>query len=274
MCGMDDDFDPTRLLDGWRAAPPRSPEGVPDLNLDALLPQGQRLPEAERIRRLRERGYEMRDVEDIELPEVHLPPPAPAAPVDAADLDEALRAAARLGGDTVLEPTLPELVMPPPRRRADPRLLKQWRPGAWIGACRRITGASTELSQGPQGPLLESHSPQWLLALWPPQGLDQPLLSRWPQQLLLRELEDEAVAERLLDLLPAVAPLWLAELDPDWGLLADIVLHHDAELRPAQLQTLRGFIEAERLARFERLNQLYERDAAGVVRSRPTGPRE
>ena len=186
----------------------------------------------------------MRDIQDIEAIELRVTPPMPV-------------------------PELPPLELAPPRRAADPRLLGQWQPGAWIGACRRLSGAQAELKNGPQGPLLENHAPQWLLALWPPQGLDQPLLSCWPARLRLLALEDDELAAALLAEVPAGARLWRTDLALDWALLAEIVLHHEPGLRPAQAQALRALAEADRLARFERLNKAYAQAADGAILLRP-----
>lgn len=266
-----DNTDPTRLLDGWNAAAP-SPQ--PELDLSGLFQNlhGEATPrrevrlDAERVARLKKRGFEMHDVEDIEAPEICLPPIAPPLPVDTAGLGEALRAASQLaqemaqaqadapGGALTLD--LPPNTAPP----AEPRLLTHWQPGAWMAVRRRALGASTAVLNTPDGPLVETLAPQWLMAVWPPQGLDQPWLSRWPERAALVGADDgETAARRLLAAcVPAQASMWLAEREVDWGLLADLVLHHDAALQPFQIQALRSLAEAERLAQFERLNSAYE----------------
>src|SRR6218665_1714971 len=94
-------FDPPRLLDGWQpaAAPLR-----PELDLSGLLtglqgvasaPREARL-DPERVARLKQRGFEMNDIEDIEVPEIRLPVVEDAPPVDAAGLAQALRATVAL----------------------------------------------------------------------------------------------------------------------------------------------------------------------------------
>ena len=55
----------------------------------------------------------------------------------------------------------------------------------------------------------------------------------------------------------------MADLDADWALLADLVLHHDTALQPFQIKALRTLAEAERLAAFERLNSAYAPAADG-----------
>lgn len=259
------EFDPTRMLDGWK---PVTDAPRPELDLSGLLAglrgeaQGGREArlDPERVARLKKRGFEMNDVEDVEVPEIRLPPVEAPAPVDAQGLDEALRAASQLaqqeGPAADLSLDLPAASLPAP---PDARLLSRWQPGAWVGVRRRVLGSSTELLTTPDGPLVESLAPQWLLAVWPPQGLDRPLLGRWPEQALLCAAQDaEAAAAPLLQALPEQAPLWISELEVDWALLADLVLHHDAALKPFQVKALRALAEAERLAAFERLNSAYE----------------
>lgn len=223
-----DAFDPTHALDGWRAP---APAPLQELELGALLQiKGAGLDEAKKAR-LKARGYDMQDVEDVELSE--LPPPVVAVLV-------------------------PELELPVPRAASDPRLLAHWQPLAWTALARRIRGASAEVLQTPQGPLVENHAPQWLCALWLPQRVDAPLLGRWPELAALVHAETLFGAlHQLLTELPPEARLWPAELEVDWALVADLVLHQDAGLRPPQAQALRELVEAERGASFARLNDGY-----------------
>lgn len=234
-----DDFDPTHALDGWRAP---APTPLQDLELGALLRAGGAgLDEAKRAR-LKARGYDLRDVEDIELREVLAPRPAPSAP--------------------------PVLDAPPAPPAADARLLKQWQPQAWLALARRVRGATAEVLQTPAGPLVENRAPQWLCALWPPQRLEAPLLGRWPEQAALVGAETACGAlHQLLPGLPAGALLWPAALEADWALLAELVLHHDSGLRPADMQALRELVEAERGASFARVNDGYAH-RGGVARRR------
>lgn len=155
-------------------------------------------------------------------------------------------------------------------RAADPRLLTVWKPGAWCGATREVFDAVTEFVSTPTGPAVETYPPHRLLALWPPQGLDAPLLDRWPQLVRLGAVDAEAAGAALLQLLPPEAELWLIHQDIDWALVAELVLHHDAGLRPFQLQGLRDFVEAERDTRFARLNSDYRPSGAGGEVERKT----
>ena len=156
------------------------------------------------------------------------------------------------------------------RHHADPRLLSHWQPGAWTGARRVVLPASTEFVTTPAGPVVETYPPQHLLLLWPPPALDTPLHGRWPQQVRLSAVPADSADQALLALVPADALLCLQRPtttdDPiDWALAAEIVLHHDAALRPFQAQGLRDFIAAEREATFTRLNSSYQAAPGGAV---------
>lgn len=230
-----DDFDPTHALDGWRVPPP----ALVDLELGVLLrASGGGLDEA-KMARLKARGYA--DIEDVELPEV-LPP-------------------------ALVE--LPRLSLPARQPAVDPRLLPRWQPLAWTGLARRVRSASAEVRQTQHGPLVENHAPQWLCALWPPQRVDVPLLGRWPELAALVGAETAFGAlHQLLVELPTHAQIWAAELEADWALIAELVLHQDAGLRSATAQALRELIEAERGASYAQLNAGYAHQGA-AVRRRP-----
>ena len=76
-----DEFEPTQALDGWRAP---APAPLQELELRSLLKVGGAgLDEAKRAR-MKARGYELDDVEDIELREAL---PLPAVVIDAPKLD-------------------------------------------------------------------------------------------------------------------------------------------------------------------------------------------
>ncbi|RZJ03386.1 MAG: hypothetical protein EOP39_21640 [Rubrivivax sp.] len=223
-----DDFDPARVLDGWRApAPPPI-----DLDLRNLLDAGRATIDEAKKDRLKARGYIVSDIEDIELP--HVPPPPPINDIP------------------------PEYL---PVAREEPgvaRLVSAWQPQAWTGVTRRVRGATSEVLKTPRGPVVENHAPQWLCALWPPQRLQAPVLGRWPELATIVGAETAFGAlHQLLPQLPPAANLWPAELDVDWSLLADIVLHQDAKLRLTQSQALRDFADAERARSFARINDGY-----------------
>lgn len=179
----------------------------------------------------------------IELPEVVPPPIA----VEAPEIDMA-----------ALSP------QPPP---PDPRLLAHWQAGAWTALARQVAAASEELTQTSDGLRVDSRAPQWLCAVWPPQRADG-ALDRWPEMAALVAAETTAEAlQQLLIELPDEAALWSADLEADWDLVAELVLHQDAALRPAQARALRELAEAERSARLLRFNEGYALHG-GVARRR------
>lgn len=224
-----DDFDPARVLDGWRAP---APPPLDDLDLGRLLDAGRASIDATKRARLQARGYAMQDVEDIDLPHVAPPPPVN---------------------------DIPRLNLPVPRADRPAQLLAAWEPRAWTALVRRVRGATSELVTGHAGhPVVENHAPQWLCALWPPQRLEAPVLGRWPELATLTAAETALGAlHQLLAQLPLEAKVWPAELDADWVLIAELVLHQDPRLRPSQAQALRELADAERSATFARLNDGY-----------------
>lgn len=156
-----------------------------------------------------------------------------------------------------------------PQVEADPRLLAHWQPRAWMALARQVADASAEVLQSPGGLQVMNRAPQWLCAAWPPQRPDAPWLGRWPELAALVEAESrDGALQALLGELPAEADLWAAELEPDWGLVAELVLQQDAGLRPAQARALSALAEAERSASQARLNDGYLAQGR-VARRRP-----
>jgi len=307
---MDPDDDPTRALDDFvrRMRPSVPADAAPDLSdlLHKITPDAP--PNAARARGGRLRSGERwsaDDVVDVPLvelppvrrdddtpPEVAMPPvDAPAAgpvavelpPMDEptlpdadgleATVADASRAAAQQfvadaeGARVQWQPDIDALLL---RRASNPRILSAWRPGAWIGAVREVFDSTTEFVHTAAGPVVETYPPHRLLLAWPPQGLERPLLGRWPAQVRLSAVSREAAAEVLLAQLPDDALLWLnpATQDVDWALAAEIVLHHEPALRPFQISGLRAFVDAEREAAFAALNTDYEQVAAGATVTR------
>lgn len=222
-----DDFDPTRLLDGWR---PPAPSAV-DLDIGRYLDAGRVAVDEAKKARLEARGFAMNDIEDV-------------------DPSSALRR------PSVAEPPLQQL--PVLRSQQSARVLERWQPGAWTVLTRRVRGAGADVVRTPHGPQVEHHAPQWLCALWQPPAQGAPLLGRWPEMVTLIAAETAFGAlHQLLPSLPPGAVLGPATLDVDWALLADLVRHQDTRLRPDQAQALRELAEAERSASLARLSDGY-----------------
>lgn len=195
-------------------------------------------------------------------------PPPPPEPDPQRFLDD-LALPAVPPQPTAFEAPVLDMAMLAPHVEVDPRLLANWQPLAWMVLARQVASANTEILQTPDGLRVESHAPQWLCAVWPPQPPQAPWLGHWPELATVvgAGTKNEAL-QALLGELPAEAGLWAADLEPDWGLVAELVLQQDAGLRPAQAQALRELAEAERGARLARLDGGYLADGR-VVRRRP-----
>jgi hypothetical protein len=225
-----DDFDPTHALDGWRAPAP----APLDLDLRVLQPS-RRLPatDAKRQAWLKQHGFDMSDVQDVE---VHDAPPASAPAAEPPPLD-----------------------LPAPAPAPDPRLRARWQPDAWQGLTRPLSGAAAELHPTAGGLQVEHRAAQWLCAAWPPQA-EGAVRDRWPTFAALIE-GDSAVAAwtSLLGELPPDAPLWVSHEAADWALIAELVLAQDTSLRPPQVTRLHELVQEEREACRARIAQGYVR---------------
>jgi hypothetical protein len=232
MAAPADDFDPNDMLQGW---PPQPVGGAAPADmtrvLDGWLPPGVATAPTRRA-----------DDGVTDLPHIDLPPAGPRPAAEDVDYTEA-----------------PVVV----RRYVNPRLLAQWQPGVWTGAVKQVCAETTEFLQTAHGPVVETYAPQMLLALWPPQNLSAPMLSRWPMHVMLCTAEAGRATDALLPLMPPAAMLWLTLDHVDWALMAELVLHHDAGLRPLQITALRSFVEAQREATFTRLNNAYRQPMPG-----------
>ena len=207
----------------------------------------------------------------IELPAVDLPPPPDLAGLDAATRQASDVVASQWDAESldaarpVWQPDVRALHLRPAQH---PRLLTQWRPGAWTGAVRQVFDSTTEFVTTANGPAVETYPPHRLLLLWPPLTLAAPLPARWPQQVKLSAVTERDAPAALIDGLPDDALLWL-QTDAgavDWSLAAEIALHHAPALRPFQTTGLRAFLDAEREATYARLNADYHQpEASGPV---------
>ena len=138
------------------------------------------------------------------------------------------------------------------------RLLRDWMPGAWIGAVRRAFGPHTALHSTHQGEVVENHPSHWLIALWAPQQLRQPFLRRWPEVVAMVATDDEAEAVvGLLRHVPEGNPLWVLNEELDWALMAEIVLLSEPHLLQFQNEALLRFIEIERQTTTARIVEGY-----------------
>lgn len=142
------------------------------------------------------------------------------------------------------------------------RLTAGWQPGVWIGVARRAFGPVAQVSDDDGGEdgeaVVDSLPVQWLIALWRPQTLEQPMLPRLPAVVQLTSRQDDRAVIELLRHVPPVQRMWLADIDADWALLAEIVMLTDRTLRPWQLRELARFIIAEREATARRIAASYD----------------
>ena len=253
----DPDIDPTRVLDGWRpdGGPGRMPERAPTETIRppgrgaAPDPRNTRLPDDLNLHvPTRYSKWDDADVTDVD-----------AVWKPSAEVTQAAQQALAPPADDGWQPQS----VAASRRESNPRVLGAWKPGAWIGAARQVFDAVARVVSTAQGPVVDTYPPHVLLALWPPQSVAKPFLDRWPQRIQLSAVPQEEAAQELLKHLPADAELWLSEAEIDWALVGEAVLLHDPGVRDFQLEKLRAFVEAERQATWDRVNQAYRLPEGG-----------
>ncbi|HEY4084004.1 MAG TPA: hypothetical protein VGM81_25220 [Burkholderiaceae bacterium] len=235
MSSDPDEFDPTRVLDGWCAT---QEDGLPELDLNGVVGLARRAAlDPGQMARIQRLGFNMQDIEDLE-PKRILSPMPEASP-----------------------------------HQPSPRLLERWQAGCWSAAARRVLIGRNEGPAGTDGPTAQSHEPHWLLAIWPPQSDgERPNVSHWPEHVVLVPARDSLMAaDQLLDWLPADALLWLGQFYVDWPLAAEVLLRHEPALSPFLAQVLRDFTALERMAQAQRIHKAYEPAAPGRMlrRKRP-----
>lgn len=249
----DDDLDPTRVLDGWR--PDRGPRPT-DAELMRLLDGWQPGTGPH--------GSVPREPPSLRLPRLQPLLDAAVAPVELDAVGRRVaRRAARWAADEITDIELDWQPAPQVAPVAThPRLLAQWQPGAWVAAVKQVAAASTEVRDGPAGPVVETFGALRLLAWWPPAAAGAPL-DRWPQRALLQAVDADRLPEALLAPLPEQAQVWCVGEAADWALIGQIVLLHDTGVRGQRFEALQAFVDAERQAQFSRLNDGYHRPAEG-----------
>jgi hypothetical protein len=131
------------------------------------------------------------------------------------------------------------------------RVIRDYRPGAWVGSVRRAFGPVAHLPEDGDGAaegVIDSHPPHYLLALWQPLPPDRPFLPRWPMKVSLAAPDARAAIHEMLAEVPPNETLWLTDQPLDWVLMAEIVMLCEEGLQPYQFRGLGEFIEAERQA--------------------------
>lgn len=126
-----------------------------------------------------------------------------------------------------------------------PRLAKRYSPGHWIGGLRKAFGAVSEVVESPDGIIIESHPPHYLLVLWRPLEPDVLLLPRWPSKVSIAEPDAAAAVRELLVDVPVGERLWLTDQLIDWVLMAEIVMLSEPGLKPYHYRELKRFADVE-----------------------------
>ncbi|KQV53065.1 hypothetical protein ASC95_09865 [Pelomonas sp. Root1217] len=205
----------------------------------------------------------------VEAPVLDFRAPPPSPQPDPQQVIDEIEMPKVLALPTAIEAPVLDMQALASRSEPSPRLVAEWQPQAWTVLAQHVADASTEVSRTAHGLHVVNHAAQWLCALWPPQDKRPALLARWPEMAALVGAATRAEAlESLLEALPDEAKLWLGELEADWGLVAELVLHQDTGLRPAQIRALRDLAEAERNASLARLNAGYQSQGR-VARRKP-----
>lgn len=158
------------------------------------------------------------------------------------------------------------------KSRSAPRVAESAAPGQWIGAYRRLLGPSTELVETQLGDEVENVAPQYLIAVWKPLAPGQFTIRRYPAVARLVTVDSDSVLKTLLRLVPTDARLFVPEMDVDWGLIAQIAMVCDPELRPEQLRVLQAVVWRDREKRLEQIRKRYKASPEGMRRFADTEP--
>lgn len=130
-------------------------------------------------------------------------------------------------------------------------------PGVWLAVQRRLRGPGSQVHETPYGDEVENLPPLHLVALWRPLAAGQLVLRRFPAAARLVGVEGDALNARVLRWVPAPARLHWAELEVDWGLIAEIALASDPALGASELRLLQRVMHRERERRFEQIRRRY-----------------
>lgn len=132
----------------------------------------------------------------------------------------------------------------------------------WVGALRRAFGPTSEVLDGGQGEVLvENHPPHTIIALWRPKRGSEPFLRRWPSIVTLSRVNEEALIDEVLSLIPDGARLWISRGDIDWALMAEIVMISEKNLAPFQYRELEKFVSEDRARTLAAIGRGYTGDA-------------
>jgi hypothetical protein len=135
------------------------------------------------------------------------------------------------------------------------RLARDYRDGVWIGSVRRVFGPISEIDEETGD--FDTRPPHFLIVNWRPLRRGQASLPRWPRKAMLVAPDATAAVRELLRDVPETDKLWLTEQEIDWGLVADIVMLSESQLRPYQMRGLQEFVERERELTLSSIRSLY-----------------
>jgi hypothetical protein len=152
------------------------------------------------------------------------------------------------------------------------RVVEALVPGVWIGAYRRLIGPSSEVVDTQFGQEVENVAPQYLMAVWKPMRSGHVTVRRYPTAARLLTCDNDAVLSVMLRHVPVDAQLVIPEMEVDWGLVAQIVMLCDTELRPDQQRLMYAVMTREKSKVIEQIKKRYKLNPDGYRSFADTEP--
>jgi hypothetical protein len=156
--------------------------------------------------------------------------------------------------------------------KAPTRVVESLAPGVWVGAYRRLVGPSSEVVDTQFGQEVENVAPQYLMAVWKPMRPGHVTVRRYPTMARLLTSDSEAVLSVMLRHVPVEAQLVIPEMEVDWGLIAQIVMLCDPELRPDQQRLMQAVMAREKVRVIEQIKKRYKPNPQGFRSFADTEP--
>jgi hypothetical protein len=154
------------------------------------------------------------------------------------------------------------------------RIVEAASPGVWVGAYRRLVGPSSEVVDTQFGQEVENVAPQYLVAVWKPMRPGQVTVRRYPAAAQLLTCDSDSVLGALLRHVPVDGQVVIPEMEVDWGLIAQIVMLCETDLRPDQHRILYALIAREKAKVIEQIRKRYKLNADGLRSFADTEPGE
>ncbi len=152
------------------------------------------------------------------------------------------------------------------------RIVENLAPGVWVGAYRRLVGPSNEVVDTQFGQEVENVAPQYLMAVWKPIRPGHAAVRRYPAAAQLLTCDSDSVLSALLRHVPVDGQLVVPEMEVDWGLVAQIVMLCENELRPDQHRILYALIAREKAKVIEQIRKRYKLNPDGFRSFADTEP--